>query len=108
MPDVAFDRILDARMELAEQQRYKHFISRKKEYDRHARDLPVLKPGTKVYVYDNGPGASEGFTHPGKILSIRDPGNQRSYIVRLDSTGNEVSRNRARLQPVTEEPDPLV
>ena len=108
MLDTAFDWIPDARMKLAERQRFEYFISCKKAYDRRARDLPVLKPGTKVYVYDNGPGPNKGFTHPGEILSIRDPDNQRSYIVRLDSTGNEVSRNQARLQPVTEEPDPSV
>ena len=82
-------------------------MSCKKEYDRRAKDLPILQPGTKVFVYDNGPGPSKGFTHPGEILSVRDPDNKRLYIVRMDSTGKEMSRNRARLQPVTDEPDPL-
>ena len=74
MPDAAFDRIPDAKMKLAEQQCFKYFISCKKAYDRHAKDLPILKPGTKVYVYDNGPGPNKGFTHPGwTLLEVRYP-----------------------------------
>ena len=48
MPDAALDRVQDDDMKRAEAQRFKYFMSCKKEYDRRAKDLPILQPGTKV------------------------------------------------------------
>ena len=106
MAEDAYERISNEEMRVAEAERLKYFKNCQKKYDKRAKDLKIITPGTKVYVYDNRPGKVKGFTHPGEVIAVRDPDNHRSYVVKLDHTGNTITRNRTRLLPITTAADP--
>ena len=69
-------------------------IAAKKQFDKHARDMPELDVGTRVYVQN---WRNKKWDCTGTITEKRDTG--RSYLVQIDE-GSELLRNRKFLRPV--------